>query len=154
MSQPPPIDRPYRRLERTGWRDEALSERHGHWGFNCPALDIDFVMIEYDRGIPKALVEYKHRRALGRTNYRHPSYRALHALARGSGIPLLIAFYDPGCWAFKVYPVNFAASRFFPRRQKDAWISETEFVTQLYAIRKIPMPAALLSQLNNTLPSN
>ena len=49
------------RTERLGWRDERLSERHGHWGFNCPAVDLDFVMLEYNHGKPCALVEYKHK---------------------------------------------------------------------------------------------
>ena len=49
--------------ERTGWRDQALSERHRAWGWDCPALDMDFVMIEYDNGKATALVEYKHEQA-------------------------------------------------------------------------------------------
>jgi hypothetical protein len=38
------------------WRDEAISQRHRLWGFNCPAVDIDFLMIEYDQGKPAACV--------------------------------------------------------------------------------------------------
>ena len=44
--------------ERSGWRDEMLSQRHRDWGFNCPAIDIDFLLIEYNSAKVKALVEY------------------------------------------------------------------------------------------------
>lgn len=36
--------------ERTGWRDENLSRRHREWGFHCPAVDLGFLLIEYDTG--------------------------------------------------------------------------------------------------------
>ena len=45
--------------ERTNWRDEALSQRHRQWGWNCPGLDLDFVFLEYDKGRAVAVVEYK-----------------------------------------------------------------------------------------------
>ena len=32
------------RAERTHWRDEALSERHRLWGYDCPAVDVDFLL--------------------------------------------------------------------------------------------------------------
>lgn len=35
--------------ERNGWRDERISKRHRQWGRDCPAVDIDFLMLEYDR---------------------------------------------------------------------------------------------------------
>ena len=33
------------RPERTGWRDEKLSQRHRMWGWDCPAVDIDFLLL-------------------------------------------------------------------------------------------------------------
>ena len=45
--------------ERTGWRDEKISLRHRMWGFDCPAVDVDFVMVEFDRARVVAIVEYK-----------------------------------------------------------------------------------------------
>ena len=47
------------KAENTFWRDGALSLRHKKWGYDLPALDMDFLMIEYDHGIPVALIEYK-----------------------------------------------------------------------------------------------
>ena len=51
------------RAERTGWRDEELSQEHRKWGFDCPTVDIDFLMLEYDTGRASALVEYKNEHA-------------------------------------------------------------------------------------------
>jgi len=49
------------RKERTGWRDDRrLNDRHRQWGWDCPAVDIDKLFIEYDTAEPVALVEYKH----------------------------------------------------------------------------------------------
>ena len=48
------------RQERTNWRDQELSARHRTWGFNCPAVDLDFLMVEYNIGKPVGLIEYKH----------------------------------------------------------------------------------------------
>jgi hypothetical protein len=47
------------RRERTEWRDLELSKRHREWGLNCPAVDIDFLMVEYYYGKPVALIDYK-----------------------------------------------------------------------------------------------
>jgi hypothetical protein len=33
--------------------------------FNCPAVDLDFVMAEHNHGLPVALIEYKERHAKG-----------------------------------------------------------------------------------------
>jgi hypothetical protein len=46
--------------ERTGWRDESVSRRHRKWGFDCPATDLDFMLLEYNHGAPVAVVDYKH----------------------------------------------------------------------------------------------
>ena len=51
------------RAERTGWRDEGLSQEHRKWGFDCPAF-------EYDTECASALVEYKNEHA----KIQYPSY--------------------------------------------------------------------------------
>jgi hypothetical protein len=48
--------------ERSGWRDLELSQRHRAWGFDVPAVDIDY-FLAYDNGKAVALIEYKHERA-------------------------------------------------------------------------------------------
>lgn len=46
--------------ESTGWRDEWISRRHRTRGYNVPATDVDFLLIEYDACRPVAVIDYKH----------------------------------------------------------------------------------------------
>ena len=91
--------------ERTGWRDEALSARHRSWGTQCPAVDIDFLLLEYDKGQPVALVEYKHERAVTQDT-THPSYRAVSRLGNAAGLPFFGVRYSDDFAAWKVTPLN------------------------------------------------
>ena len=137
--------------ERTGWRDEAISRRHREWGFNCPAVDLDFLVAEYNIGKPVGLIEYKHYKAQI-PNLLHPTYRALTALADGykdGGLPFLIAFYWPDLWAFRVIPVNECAKKHF---DMDEDLSETDFVRRLYRLRSLTLTAHLMKVLNTELP--
>ncbi len=43
---PPIPDNTSVRQERTGWRDEKISQRHREWGYNCPAVDLDFEVVD------------------------------------------------------------------------------------------------------------
>jgi len=125
------------REERTGWRDQALSERHGRWGFNCPAVDLDFVMLEYNHGKASALVEYKHKNA-AKVDSSHATYRALVDLAdkySDGPLPCLVARYDPETWAFVVTPLNDAARQHYSHCAEES-ISEQRFVTSLHLLRK------------------
>jgi len=36
-----------------------LSDRHRQWGDDCPMVDLDFLMCEYNHGVPVAIVDYK-----------------------------------------------------------------------------------------------
>lgn len=125
------------RKERTGWRCEDISARHRQWGFNCPAVDLDFVMAEFNHGAPVALIEYKHHLAR-HPDVLHPTYRALRALADGysSGpLPFLVVFYHPEDWWFRVTPVNEPAIAHYHHVVGIA-ISEQRFVKSLYLLRK------------------
>lgn len=121
--------------ERTGWRDQALSLRHRKWGYNCPAVDIDFLMIEYDLGIPAALIEYKHEfYDFGLMSQR--TWNAFRVLCDGR-IPLFKVVYSHDLTWFEVEPMNDLAIKFTPEK---VTFSEYEFVTMLYAIRGRMMP--------------
>ena len=124
------------RPERTGWRDEALSGRHREWGFNCPALDLDFVMLEYNHGKPCALVEYKHKNA-ATPDTNHATYRALVALAdeRHEPLPCFIAIYDPEGWTFRVIPLNDKARKHYAHCN-NVVLTEQRFVRSLHLTRK------------------
>jgi hypothetical protein len=145
------------RVERTGWRDAALSERHGHWGFNCPAVDLDFVMMEYNHGKPCAIIEYKHRNAT-MPDVNHATYRALVALADGyrcGPLPCFIAIYDPDLWAFRVISLNEPARRHYAHCASES-LTEQRFVRSLHLLRKSILTdedEAAIRALNATLRS-
>ena len=145
------------RTERTGWRDAELSERHGHWGFNCPAVDLDFVMMEYNYGKPCALVEYKHTNARV-VNATHPTYRALIALADGyrdGPLPCFVARYDPTDWSFVVTPLNQAAKDHYLHSAGET-LTEQQFVCSLHFLRKSVLTKedkAAIAELNDRIAS-
>ena len=123
--------------ERTGWRDKELSLRHRQWGFNCPAVDLDFLMLEYNHGKPAALVEYKHKNAK-KPNISHPTYQSLICLAnehRSGSLPCFIAIYDPEVWSFSVTPLNEPAKQHY-NHCLGKTLSEQQFVKSLYLLRK------------------
>ena len=96
--------------ERSNWRDEWISKKHREWGWDCPAVDIDFLLIEYDKSIPKALIEYKEIRAKPQ-RASHPSYRAIIHLADAAHLPFFAVRYKQyGDW-YKVIPLNQYAKR-------------------------------------------
>lgn len=144
------------RLERTGWRCQDISDRHRTWGFDCPAVDLDFVMAEYNHGLPVALVEYKHRQARA-PNLDHATYRALAALANGYSdgpLPFFVTFYDPVRWWFRVVPVNDPARLHYGDRANIP-LSEERYVRSLYALRKAVLTAAdenLIGLLSTFVP--
>lgn len=132
------------RQERTGWRDEALSLRHRQWGFDCPAVDIDFLLCEYDSGKVSGLIEYKNEHA--NLQYAsHPTYRALIDLGNKADIPVIACRYSDDLSKYRGIPLNECAKKFIPER-KD--FDEVGWVTLLYKIRGREMPYELLEKMN------
>ncbi len=144
------------RYERTGWRDQEISARHRAWGFNCPAVDLDFLMCEYYHGCPVAIVDYKHHRHHeGRSvNVQHPSYRAMGRLhdERGKQLPLFVCRYWPDIWAVESLAVNEAAQSL--SREPGEWVPMTErqWVTGLYRIRDHVAEERVVRNLNDHMP--
>ena len=119
------------RTERTGWRDEQISRRHRQWGYDCPAMDIDFLLLEYDAGKAAALVEYKHEDAQA-VRCAHPSLRALADLADRAGLPAFVVRYaDDFSWWYPT-PLNAPARAICPRSYR---MAEEEWVELLYRCR-------------------
>jgi hypothetical protein len=135
------------RNERTGWRDEAISERHRLYGYDAPFVDLDFVGIEYDKARVMALVEYKAKGARI-PSLEHPSYRAMRELADNSKVPFLVVFYDPQTWMYFVMPANQFAQRHF---KTPVMLTERSYVEFLYRLRNRQAPAGLLEKLNHFL---
>ena len=132
------------REERTGWRDREISERHRRYGLNCPALDIDFLLLEYDAGRAVAVIEYKHE--LARLQYpSHPSYRALVDLGDRAGLPVFACRYKTDFSLFKVVPLNTKAKGLLKEARE---FLEPKFVEFLYGLRGRVVPAEVLEDLN------
>lgn len=141
-----------------------LSDRHREWGDDCPMVDLDFLMCEYNHGIPVAIVDYKFYGAeLSQTSTR--TYETLSGFydIEQRQIPFMVARYWPGIWAFKVKPVNDAAGAFFERVKPGLlagygeWVHLTEyqFVWLLYRLRKDALDIRdrrYLERLNKIMP--
>lgn len=132
------------REERTGWRDLALSQRHRRWGWDCPAVDLDFLFLEYDHGKATAIVEYKNQHA--KPQYAsHPTYQAMIDLGTRAGIPVIACRYaDDFSW-WRVVPLNSEALKFVP---KVSMMTEKEWVTLLYKLRGYNVPQGVLDGLD------
>jgi hypothetical protein len=142
------------RDERTNWRDKELSNRHRKWGFNCPAIDIDFLMIEYNNGLPVAIIDYK-RYSGSVENVSQASFRAITALANNSNIPFFVVYYWEKIWAFKILPINDIGKKIIKNNSDKTDYTEKEFVTLLYNIRNINLTKQerdILNSLNNEYP--
>lgn len=132
-----------RRLD-TGWRDGSLTARHNHWGYDAPAPGMSFVMVEYDRGEPLALINYIRRgEALPGGTEVISAYRAFGRTHRltGEQLPLFTVRYDPRNWAYQMFGHNDSARAFLdigsrPPRE-GGWVSLTElnFTDYLYRLR-------------------
>jgi hypothetical protein len=133
--------------ETTGSRDLALSQRHRLWGFDCPAADIDFLMVEYNRGVPVALIDYKHHNSKERYD-GSANMRAVVVLADRAAVPFFVARYCPRTWWFRVHPKNDLARKMFEEGQP---FREIEFVEMLYRLRGIPMPATVRDMLCHSI---
>jgi hypothetical protein len=142
------------RTERTGWRCEDISQRHGMWGFNCPCVDLDFVVAEYNHGLPVALIEYKEKHAKP-PDIGHPTYQALRALADGykdGPLPFLIVTYCRLEWWFVVRPMNPPAVAHYKHCAGER-LCEQRFVRSLHLLRKNTLSAndeAAIAQLNTS----
>jgi len=130
--------------ERTGWRDLGLSERHRMWGWNCPAVDLDFLFLEYDQGKASAIVEYKHEQAKWPADARHPTYQAMVDLGDRAGVPVFAVRYKADFSRYRVVPLNGRARDWLPETNT---MLECRWVSLLYKIRGRDFPAEELEHL-------
>lgn len=133
--------------ERTYWRDGHLSQRHRMWGLAVPAVDVDFLLIEYDRGRPSAIIEYKGEHAPAQFP-SHPSYLALSNLGDRADLPVFAVRYAQNFSWWKITPLNKVAKLLVPERVE---MSEREFVTWLYNIRGLKPPAEIFGWLDDAI---
>ena len=123
--------------ERTGWRDEEISRRHREWGYDCPAVDLDFVLIEFDQCKACALVDYKHQQCTQPPT--SASLAAISDLASRAEIPAFACWYaDDFSWFWPV-PLNKYAEKWVSKPFEEK-LSERQWVEMLYAMRGRPAP--------------
>jgi hypothetical protein len=130
------------RKERSGWRDEGLSQRHRTWGWDCPAVDIDWLVLEFDTGRAIAIVEYKNENAKI-CHASHPSYQALIDLGNRASLPVFACRYASDFSWFRPTPLNKVAHDFLP---EVADMKEQEWVAFIYRLRGREMPAPLTAR--------
>jgi len=137
-------------------RDAWLSGRHRVWGINVPAMDLDFILAEYDKSVPVALIDYKHEH--GTINLESANNRTLTALGDMAGIPAFIVRYghsnQDGWWGevpedsvpwFQIIPLNvYAHGADLPSNANDTKLSELVFVSWLYEMRGRKIPQAIV----------
>ena len=119
--------------ERTGWRDtERISQRHRMFGYNAPACDLDFPLIEYDRAEATALIEYKHE-AAAPVFMNNSSIRALADLGTRANIPAFVVRYKDDFSKYKVIPINEQGKDFLQRDYQVMF--EADYIRFLYRLR-------------------
>jgi len=132
--------------ERHFKRDAILSAKHRTWGYNVPAADIDFLMVEYDQRVAKALIEYRHLNGAVRID---ASIQAIINLADRANVPFFIVQYyydtDTGkLWKeatidtpafFRIIPINDTAKQPQYAWNGFDWLSEQQYTEWLHKIR-------------------
>jgi hypothetical protein len=134
------------RTERTGWRDGNISERHRLWGFNCPAIDLDFILVEYDSNEPSALIEYKNERAAP-FDSESSGYKTIANLADKAGLPAFYVRYTSDLRAYDLFAMNGKAKAVLKGRSEKKGLTEIRYVKFLYYLRGRDVPSHILGNL-------
>jgi hypothetical protein len=122
-------------------------------------MDLDFILAEYDRCVPIALIDYKHERAT--INLESANTRTLIALGDMAGIPAYIVRYghtnQDGFWGdiaedsvpwFQIIPLNlYAHGTDMPSNDNNTKLSELVFVTWLYELRGRKIPQDIVATI-------
>ena len=108
-----------------------LSKRHREWGWNVPMVDIDFLVVEYDKAIPVAIIEYKHERAEIQKS-GHPSYKAIKLICERAELPFFAVRYADDFEWFSVIAINKRAQKIV---KNTIQYSEEKYFEFLYKIR-------------------
>lgn len=123
----------------------CLSDEHRKWGEDVPAADIDFLLVEYDRAEPIALIEYKHVEA-SLENTSDATYAAIRKLADRSGIPFFTVRWASDFALFQVVPENVLAKSKLAEVNKigNQVLDESRYVAFLYWLRGRKKPAGIV----------
>lgn len=148
------------KAEQSNERDLQLSKFHREFGYYCPAVDIDFLLVEWIDGKPVALIEYKR----FHTNYNPNDfvYKAIRSLADASSIPFYIVEYTNTLRNFKVFSRNDIGKEKIKelslsntRIKNDGdWITWYEYLTFLYKLKGYYVPQDIVDNLKKYFIEN
>lgn len=135
-----------------GFRDAWISDRHRRWGKDAPMVDIDFLVIDYDRCQVRALVEYKcgvrdDGIATAPPDFARANYQTLINMADRLSVPMFVVYYDRARITFTVYPANRWAQHLTTTPKI---FSEVEWVERIYALSGRILPDNLRAVLSNS----
>lgn len=119
---------------KTNLGDGPISDWHRTLGADMPATNLDFLMVEYDRARPKAVIEYK-RDYVPVGDRNHPTYQAVRELcaARTRELPFYLVRYAENLTRFEVLPFNVSAYSMISDFRKV--FNEAEYVRFLERLR-------------------
>lgn len=123
------------------------------WGFDCPVVDLDWWVVEYDSELPVLVVDYKNWRAPWppQTDSNAKALGSLH-LPDGRPIPLMFVRYRRDPWTFVVLPGNRRASALWPKWTNGFVMHERMYVGWLYKARGRELPDRVGERLSTGLP--
>jgi hypothetical protein len=142
------------KLERTGWRDQELSERHRLYGPSCCLMDLDCLWIEYDALQERAIIEYKAHHVSSESASTSASAIVVQSVAAKCSIPAWIAYYNLRCdrWQYRIVPLNQMAVALFGGKH---YLTEAAYVAKLYEVRNRAVPESVLHALaSHPLPES
>ena len=106
------------------------------------------MFLEYDKGEPIAIVEYKHENA-ATVNASHPTYQAMIKLGTRAGIPVFVCRYKGDFSLWVVTPLNNMAVKLLDAKPTTPTkMTEKQWVQFLYRIRGYEAPEAMFSYAN------
>lgn len=127
-------------VERSRFRDEWISQWHRSLGYGFPAVDVDFLLIEYDRRIPIALIDYKARAPKDSDiDQTSANIQAICWMADASGLSFWWTYYRAESKQFYPRPMNELARGLIKRER---WMDEDEYTRFLKHLRTVGNPVA------------
>ena len=128
-----------RQREAKEWRDEWISERHRTWGYELPATDIDFMLVEYTGDRPVALIEYKTTNSIDYVGWLKVlrGHRPVSNLATQANLPSFIVAYDIKTITFYLKGTN-QLSEIYGSQVAWTVMNEASIIGFLKSLRGLP----------------
>lgn len=125
-----------RRTDKTDFRLNDWYRENLPWDF--PRTDIDFCVIDYDRAVPVAIIEHKHKLCPETTEelYRTANYKALKCLADGNALPFFEVRWRDDFAVFRVTAINSEARYILPQVTQN--MLQAKYIQFIEELRELP----------------